>query len=1167
MPRTYVPYEFQLLAGDYNVHSRVEIMAGGVWRELTNLSGTGRNYFDALRWSRAIDAPVMTGTLTLIRSILGWSLAPAMTASPANTIPGSYVPLLKSGNALRVSTAPTHVGLVPGTNAILQSATLGAAPWAGAASCSQTGVGLDGLANSACIVTDGSAVAFQERNQSFVINNDGATHTARFRIKKDAVTTRAPQPRLSLSGGTAVSRSVSLNTQTGAFVPANTVGGGTHDVMDGALIGDPGWWIVTISVLNNTSGNNVGSVTFYPAARTTYNGADDPTATGSATVGNVDVRVDSLGVIGGPVFTTTAPASEWREVFLGRIDDPDWGGDDGSVTCSVSDVGAWLMDKGIDVERTYAAPGGTAVQTVMQSILADNVSGPLGALLAGGAANPVTLYTPVSPGWNIKTYKQARVPVLEALRQLAQQIGHEVRFAYDAAGAFRLTFYKPPRTKVVADYAIAVAGYYELPELAEQFANVRTRIGGSYIDATTKVRLWRYVQSAAPLTDQYDVRYMEINEADSSNIDSATEMDLMLNAALSDLQYPPATHRLDMPYFWLAELHDLVSHTANAEHYDVAQLLAVSAIDHVLSRDGESTSLTTRGSVAGNNADWIAKQRDGAVDQPGPSLDVVATPGPTSYSIAYLAAAPPELSISGGAYALAPSSPIVVTRPAAGGTPLEYTFRLTINGQTVTDMVTVQPIDRDTVTPDLTVVPSSPTTSTQDFTVTGSNPSGGATPGLTFTPIDTNADHYHLGVYQATISSGTNWPLSSGDLVRVNRPAFGTVIQASVTFFATLAGGGAEKIQRSILNQVKTSFGPTLDVKATPGPTTYSIAWSGVGTLLSIDGAAYAAPGASPIAVTRPAAGSPAKEYTFQNTLDGQVVTNVVTVPSLDKDTVTPDLTVVPGTMTPTGMAFSATATNPSGGAAPSIFIRLRGTISTSDGLADGTEYPWAGASLTVDRPPFGTTTQASMTVRAALAGGGEEIIQRTILNQVKDSFGPSLVVTPTPSSGNYSLAYAGTYDTLLLSIDGGTYAAPAASPIVVTRTSVDHTYAFKALKDGQEIPVSVTVPAAAIGGGYTNRFTSVSMSGNDSTDQITVSWVWDGDPSATFRVFADITANPSDLKSSSASSPYSYASGYNLLPSGGAGNITFYARIEAMLGVTVIGIGNQSHVHAVNAF
>jgi hypothetical protein len=95
MPRTYTAPEFSRLLGDYNVHTRVEVRAGGVWRELTNLSGTGRNYFDEFRWSRAIDAPVMTGTLRLLREVLGWSIAPAMTASPANTLPGSYVPLAR----------------------------------------------------------------------------------------------------------------------------------------------------------------------------------------------------------------------------------------------------------------------------------------------------------------------------------------------------------------------------------------------------------------------------------------------------------------------------------------------------------------------------------------------------------------------------------------------------------------------------------------------------------------------------------------------------------------------------------------------------------------------------------------------------------------------------------------------------------------------------------------------------------------------------------------------------------------------------------------------------------------------------------------------------------------------------------------------------------------
>jgi hypothetical protein len=257
----------------------------------------------------------------------------------------------------------------------------------------------------------------------------------------------------------------------------------------------------------------------------------------------------------------------------------------------------------------------------------------------------------------------------------------------------------------------------------------------------------------------------------------------------------------------------------------------------------------------------------------GPSLDVVATPGTATYSVVYTASGGTvQLSINGGAYSTAPASPITVTRPAAGGVPLEYTFRMNAGGQTVTDMVTIQPIDADTSTADLVVTPSTPTDATQTFVASATNPkSGGTAPTIFYTLRGCTAGG-------GTIAAGT-YSYTAGTPVVVDRPAFGTSAQASIEFTATVPFGGAETIQRTILNQVKTNFGPSLTVTATPGSGSYSVAWTGTGTItLSIDGGADATPPASPITVTR---NSSDHTYRFKAVLDGQTMTSMVTIPAL----------------------------------------------------------------------------------------------------------------------------------------------------------------------------------------------------------------------------------------------------------------------------------------------
>lgn len=455
MPRAYVTAERTLLAGNYNVYTRVEVKdSDGTWRDLTAYTGS-RNFFVSATWTRQLDAPVMSGSVVFLRSVLGASLAPTVVGSIMNTNAASaYVPLLVGGRPIRISTNCTALGVAP-------------------------------------------------------------------------------------------------------------------------------------------------------------------------------------------------VSADWREVFLGRIDDPDWGGDDGTITVTISDVGAWLLGKQIETEKQYGSSGGTALETVIQQILSDNISTPLGA---------VTLSCPTSPGWNIHTYTQAKGSLLTAIRALALQIGWDVRYVYDAGNVYRLTLFQPQRTKTVADYSLPAAEYYALPEVSQNLGDVRTRIGGSYVDAATTTRLWRYVQSDAAHTNQYDVVYMEISEDASSNIDSSTEMDKMLNAALSDLQDPASTVRAEDSYFWIAELGDLIAFPSNSVHFDGTQNVAVVGIVHTLDASGETTALTCRGKVAGNVKEWLVTAGPASPSAPAPNVghfysetfDVLPTEGqPARYT-----------TVTPGAISLVPSGTV-----------------------------------------------------------------------------------------------------------------------------------------------------------------------------------------------------------------------------------------------------------------------------------------------------------------------------------------------------------------------------------------------------------------------------------------------------------------------------------------------------------------------------
>jgi hypothetical protein len=149
---------------------------------------------------------------------------------------------------------------------------------------------------------------------------------------------------------------------------------------------------------------------------------------------------------------------------------------------------------------------------------------------------------------------------------------------------------------------------------------------------------------------------------------------------------------------------------------------------------------------------------------------------------------------------------------------------------------------------------------------------------------------------------------------------------------------------------------------------------------------------------------------------------------------------------------------------------------------------------ITVNRPAFGTTTQASITVTASLSGGGSETIQRTILNQVKTSFGPSLQVTASVGSSSVTISYSAT-GTVELSIDGGAWSAAPASPIIVTRDGSDHSYDFRATLDGQTTPGHADVPSTASVSAQTTAVVDrlyVSAT-NYTTNVVTVSFAYTG--------------------------------------------------------------------------
>lgn len=292
----------------------------------------------------------------------------------------------------------------------------------------------------------------------------------------------------------------------------------------------------------------------------------------------------------------------WRKVFQGTIDKVDSQENGYAVSVEARDKSAVLIDTIISLERQFSTSAGMPVETIIQQ-LADTY------YLQGG----VLLVTPVSPGWMIRKYTQARVPLFEAMRALAQQIGWDIRYRWNASGVSELQFYEPDRAKVVPDDTLPPAEYLTVESLSLGRESIRNHVKVIYKDAVSGNLGEVEVEDLASIAI-FGRRYLEVKESAASNIDSASEATAMANAILSDLSQLLADQAVTSFSLWFYELHDLLSFPTNSVHYDSTQAMAIVGIQRTWENGSGRITLQTRGKPAGAYRAWILKHGDGLGD-------------------------------------------------------------------------------------------------------------------------------------------------------------------------------------------------------------------------------------------------------------------------------------------------------------------------------------------------------------------------------------------------------------------------------------------------------------------------------------------------------------------------------------------------------------------------
>jgi hypothetical protein len=296
--------------------------------------------------------------------------------------------------------------------------------------------------------------------------------------------------------------------------------------------------------------------------------------------------------------------STWRMIFLGFLDEFDSVEDGEQINLNGRDLFGRLLDTFIERRLTYGTAAGVPMETVIQDLLNDNGFSTTTLVLPNG-----------SPSWMMRTFALEQQSLGQAIRDIAFQIGADIRYRWATGDTFPLQLYDPYRNNwgagsppAVADYTLPPSEYVALPSLRMGDRDVRNVIEVEFDNAVLKGVKDRIIVTDPGSIAIFGRRYMKLSEGRTSNIDTLLEASRMAYSALSDLSTPVADHAIQSLHIWFAQLGDIVDFPANTVHYDSTQQYAVVGIHREFS-DGEGRiKLETRGKPSGAYRDWLRRK-------------------------------------------------------------------------------------------------------------------------------------------------------------------------------------------------------------------------------------------------------------------------------------------------------------------------------------------------------------------------------------------------------------------------------------------------------------------------------------------------------------------------------------------------------------------------------
>src|SRR5690606_7926277 len=313
---------------------------------------------------------------------------------------------------------------------------------------------------------------------------------------------------------------------------------------------------------------------------------------------------------------------QWRTIFHGLLGDV-IRTEGPIVKCETRDLAKRLQDTYIlpEMVRPYDSTVAIPAEELMQNLL-DDVLG----------RRQVTLYFPggteddprpisESPGWMV--YPKAEIwefkSLWDALQYIAAQFGWFLGYRWHKnTRRMQLILMEPPREKdaVTADFHLSWKDdvYSALLEITDR--DVRNIIVGTFWNRDTEQRVTMMVRDEDSIAE-FGPRAAQIDEGDTSLIDTPEEMERLLLAALHDLKDLSGTTQIEMPL--LPEMDVFAGIVLDDPRVSSDPLFyGVESVRHTLDFEAGRfrTEIVGAGRVIGSRVRWLQMQTRPGVRQP-----------------------------------------------------------------------------------------------------------------------------------------------------------------------------------------------------------------------------------------------------------------------------------------------------------------------------------------------------------------------------------------------------------------------------------------------------------------------------------------------------------------------------------------------------------------------